>query len=588
MKYKKIFLSYLTAVTMASCNNLDVPPMNIVQDKDVFQSESGITAYMARLYTELPIEDFKFNRDNFDQWANIPSLSNCTGEMLLAMADMVWDSPSGDWCGAWRYGPVRNVNYFINEFPSYSNSFTSDQTNAWLGEAYFVRAYCYFSMVKRYGGVPIIKTVQNYPEQSLEELKVPRNTEQEVYDFVAEDLDKAIDLLPETAIAKGRVSKNIARALKSRAMLYAGSIAQYGQTQLNNILGIPMSEAKRYYEAAYEAAKSLEGKYSLYNKHADKFENYWKLFLDEDSPENIFCKYYKYPEYTHSFDVLHIPYQMRGAEGYSSRFCPTLDFVEMFDDVNGQSDWLKVGTTDNPVRYGKRMDLFKDVEPRLRGSVILPGDDFKNEEIDVQKGIYVSYPSGELLTSSDFNLMYKDKSVIGRSGMGPNETTCTGFLARKYQNPDIPKSQVILGKETQHWIDIRYAEILLNRAEAAFQIGKTDDALSCINLIRERAGAKLYTADQLTAKAIQKERRMELAFENHTYWDLRRWRIADSEINNRQFKALCPYYVYDEDRFIFKKEFVGPKYTFDVKVNYVKIPAGEISTNGKLVQNPGY
>lgn len=588
MKYKNIFLSCLMAVTMASCNDLDVPPMNIVQDQDVFQSESGITAYMARLYTELPIEDFKFNRDNFDQWADIPSLSNCTGEMLLAMADMVWDSPSGDWCGAWRYGPVRNVNYFINEFPTYSGSFTADQANAWLGEAYFVRAYCYFSMVKRYGGVPIIKTVQNYPEQSLEELKVPRNTEQEVYDFVAEDLDKAIDLLPETAIAKGRVSKNIARALKSRAMVYAGSIAQYGQLQLNNILGIPSSEAKRYYEAAYEAAKSLEGQYSLYNKHTDKFENYWNLFLDEDSPENIFCKYYKYPEYTHSFDVLHIPYQMRGAEGYSSRFCPTLDFVEMFDDVNGQSDWLKVGTVDNPVRYSQRMDLFKNVEPRLRGSVILPGDEFKNEEIDVQKGIYVSYPSGELLTSSDFNVMYKDKSVIGRSGMGPNETTCTGFLTRKYQNPNISKSQVIIGKETQHWIDIRYAEILLNRAEAAFQIGKADDALACINLIRERAGAKLYTADQLTAKAIQKERRMELAFENHTYWDLRRWRIADSEINNRQFRALCPYYVYDEGKYIYKKEFVGPKYTFDVKVNYVKIPTGEISTNDKLIQNPGY
>lgn len=587
MKCKNIFLGCILATAVA-CNSLDVPPMNIIQDKEVFQSESGITAYMVRLYSELPIEDFRFNAYGFDQFANTPSLSNCTGEMLLCMQDMLWDSPSGDWWQAWRYSSIRNVNYFLNEFPAYSNTFSADQANNWLGEAYFIRAYYYFSMAKRYGGMPIIKTVQNFPEQSIDELKVSRNSEQEVYDFVAQDLDEAIKLLPETSQASGRVNKNVALALKSRVMLYAGSIAQYGQMQLGNLLGIPASESKRYYEAAYDAAKALEGKYTLYNKYTDKFENYWRLFLDKDSPENIFCKYYKYPESVHSHDVLHIPYQMRGADGYSCRFNPTLDLVEMFDDVNGKSDWLNVGTADNPVRFEKRMDIFKNVEPRLRGSVILPGDEYKSEEIDVQKGIYVSYPSGELLTSSDFNAMYKDKSIIGKSGMGPNETTCTGFLIRKYQNPNIAKAQVLVNRSEGHWIDMRYAEILLNRAEAAFQIGKTDDALTCINQIRERAGAKLYTKEQLTAKSIQKERRMELAFENHTYWDLRRWRIADAEINNRQYKALSPYYVYSEGKYIFKKEFVGPKYTFDVKVNYVKIPTGEISVNDKLVQNPGY
>ena len=224
----------------------------------------------------------------------------------------------------------------------------------------------------------------------------------------------------------------------------------------------------------------------------------------------------------------------------------------------------------------------------MRGTVIFPGDEFKDEEIDIQKGIYASYPDGELFTSADFTAMYKDKAIIGRSGMGHNETTTTGFLLRKYQNPDIPQNELILWRDTKHWIDIRYAEVLLNRAEAAFALNKIDDALYCINQIRDRAGAKLYTKDQITLKNIQKERRMELAFENQTYWDLRRWRIADSEMNNRQFKALCPYYIYDEGKYIYKVEGVGPQYTFDVKVNYVKIPTDEISKNEKLVQNPGY
>lgn len=587
MNYKSIFLECLMVI-LASCNSLDVPPMNIIQDNEAFKSESGVTAYLVRLYQDLPIEDFNSNSSGFNQSYNYPNTSNYTGEMLLCMQDMVWDNIDGDKFQDWRYGSIRNVNYFLQHFPKYSTSFTTEQTNNWLGEAYFIRAYCYFSMVKRYGGVPIIKTVQNYPEQSIDELKVTRNSEKEVYDLIAEDLDEAIELLPENSQMTGRVNKNIAYALKSRAMLYAGSIAQYGKIQLDGLLGIPASDAKYYYELSYESAKALDNKYSLYNKYADKFENFWNLFLDEDSPENIFVKYYKYPEKTHSYDCVHIPYQMRGAEGYSSRLNPTLDFVMLFDDVNGEPLNFNIGTDQNPVRYEKRFDLFKDIEPRLRASVIFPGDIFKNEEIDVQKGIYTSYSNGELLTSADFNTLYNGKSIIGKSGMGNNETTITGFHIRKYQNPNMDKSVVLNSRSVQGWIDFRYAEILLNRAEAAFQLGYIDDALACINLIRERAGAKLYTSEMLTAELIQKERRMELAFENHAFWDLRRWRLIDTEINNRQFMALCPYYIFDEGKYIYKKEYVGPKYTYDVKFIYAKIPAGEIAKNNKLVQNPGY
>lgn len=582
MDYKKYIITIVTC-SVVSCNSLDIPPINIIQDEDVFQSEVGITAYISRLYAELPIEDFNYGRNGA-----YPALCNSTNEALLPPLDMVWDNPSGDWWQLWKYSTIRTVNYFIENISIYKDNFTEEQINNWLGEAYFIRAYTYFAMAKRYGGVPIIKQVQNFPEQSLEELKVSRNSEQEVYDFIAEDLNLAITLLPEFSLSKGRVNKYVAYALKSRVMLYAGSIAQFGKMQLGNLLGIPAEDANKYYLASYEAALKLEGKYSLYNKYSDKYENYWRLFLDEDSPENIFCEYFKYPEKTHSFDVLQVPFQLRGTGGYSSRFNPTLDFVLMFDGANGDSDWLKIGSEMDPTRYDHRMDAFSNAEPRLRGTVIFPGDEFKEEEIDIRKGIYESYPAGEVFTSGDFNTMYQDMPVIGKSGMGFGETTSTGFLVRKYQNPDEAKENLLFGRDDKHWIDIRYAEVLLNRAEAAFALGKIDDAFNCINQIRERAGAKLYTKDQITLKNIQKERRMELAFENQTYWDLRRWRIADIEMNNRQFKALCPYYIYDEGKYIYKIEGVGPYYTFDVKVNYVKIPTDEISKNEFLIQNPGY
>ena len=164
-------------------------------------------------------------------------------------------------------------------------------------------------MVNRYGAVPLVKEVKNYPETSIEELQIPRNTQQEGWDFVAEDLDRAIELLPEESLTQGRVNKYVAYGLKSRAMLYAASLCQFDTpvSGYEELLGMPASKAQSYYQAAYDAASKLDGKYSLYNKYTDKFENYWNLFLDEDNPEVIFAKYYKYPEYAHSWDVHQIP-----------------------------------------------------------------------------------------------------------------------------------------------------------------------------------------------------------------------------------------------------------------------------------------
>lgn len=591
MKMKKIVL-YLSMLCVGfSCNTLDVPPYNIIQDEQIFTSESGIEAYMASLYRDLPIEDFNFTVNGFGYYAAYPSTGNYSGELLASMSDMVWNSPNGDMLQMWQYDWVRKTNYFLQEFPNYSVNFPEDQANTWLGEAHFCRAYYYFEMVKRYGAVPLVTIAQNYPETSIEELQVPRTPEKDIYDFVAAELDSAIMLLPEQA-DRGRASKYVALAFKSRAMLYAASVAQFSTVPsgYENLLGIPQSEANHYFQLCFDAADQLEARFSLYRKYDDKFENYWRLFLDEDSEETIFVRNYRYPEYAHSWDSHMIPFQMRGADGYSSRLCPTLELIQLFENVNGEP--LSLQTTDEngtPIRFDDRMDIFKDAEARLRGSVIFPGDIFKGEVIDIQKGLYLSYPNGELLTSSTPGDAYKNVTISGRSGMGSNETTSTGFLVRKYQNPDMEQASVRQGYSEQDWIDIRYAEVLLNKAEAAFYLGKKADALEAINDIRDRAGAQLLTETQLTEDAIRKERRKELAFENHTYWDLRRWRIADQLMNNTTYHALCPYYIYDEQKYIYQVEAVGGLYTYDVKANYVKIPDSEIQKNPNLLpNNPGY
>lgn len=590
---KLISILFSSILLGTSCNTLDVPPINIIQDKDIFTSESGVTAYISSLYNDMPIQDLQATAWGFKNfWNSWPQGGHMSGELVNNMLFFVWDSPSGSMFQFWAYDRVRKINYLIENLPQYAPNFPESLVNTWLGEAYFCRAYYYFAMVNRYGAVPLVKEVKNYPETSIEELQISRNTQQEGWVFVAEDLDKAIELLPETSLERGRINKYVAYGLKSRAMLYAASLCQFDTpaSGYEELLGMPASKAQSYYQAAYDAASKLEGKYSLYNKYTDKFENYWNLFLDEDNPEVVFAEYYQYPEKTHSWDVHQIPFQIRGPEGYSGILNPTLEIVELFDDVEGNPFILKtVDEKGEPIRYDDPFDIFKGVEPRLRASVILPNDEYKGETIEIRKGIWTSYPDGELKTTSDFSVMYKDMPVMGKSGMGHNETTTTGFLVRKYQNPNMPNSQVIHGRSTTQFIEMRYAEILLNRAEAAFYLGKKQEALDLINQVRERAGAKLYTLNQLTEDNLRKERRMELVFENHSFWDLRRWRIADKLMNNKKYTALYPYYVYDEGKYIFTKEEVGTTYTYDVKVNYAKVPAGEISKNPNLLpDNPGY
>jgi hypothetical protein len=594
MKIIKLVLVSSILAILGACNTLDVPPMNIVGDKEAFSSESGITAYMARLYWDLPIEDFSANSGNIKGNPE-NNTQDYTGETLKCDPRRS-DLGGGDF-PYWDYVPIRTMNYFLQEIPNYTSNFTKAKIDAWTGEIYFLRAYHYFAMVKRYGGIPIVKKVLNYPEQSIEELKAPRNKEVECINFILSDLDEAIKLLPATSLATGRTNKNIANGFKSRVALYGASVAKYGEVQLNGVLGIPADQAKGYFQIAYDAAKAVNGLYSLYNKGGDLANNFSNIFLDQSSSENMWVKFYKYPDYGHSWELFMIPWQIRGAQNYSGRANPTLDFVEMFDDTDGNPFILNTGTDASPVFYANRIDLFAKAEPRLKGVVIFPGAEYKGDVIDVRKGIVkAGDPITTITSTNSFSDKYNDLTYQGLSGMGYNECTYTGFYIRKWLNPAIPRSDVSGSRTETPWIEMRYAEMLLNQAEAAMELNsfgdasKVDDAVSCIRQIRERAGAKrVYTAADLNINLVRKERKMELFFENKIFWDMKRWRTFDTEFSNREIKVLWPVYVWDQKKYYMKKTvFSDYKYTFQKMRYYQQIPVGEIQKNTLLVQNPGY
>lgn len=598
MRINKILVSALVmALSFYSCDYLDVPPINIIQDDEIFNSESGITSYMTTLYYDLPIEDFRYTQQGFNvSGKGQGRLPNVSGEAMCSSSDDISTIGDGTWWGCWDYGKIRRVNYFLKNFPAYKSNFQNTVlADAWMGEAHFIRAYCYFAMVKRYGGVPILREPQEYVGD-IESLKVPRDTEKACYDFIAEDLDKAFRLLPdnEEILGKGRATKYAALALKSRAMLYAGSIARYGTVDLNGLVGIDKALANDYFELAYKAVKELEKskKFSLYRKNSDKEKNFAELFLAEDSPENIFCKYFQRNVNAHGWDVYFVPYQYRG-NGFSSNMNPTLEFVEMFEHKDGTPANFAERAKD--TYFDDPSELFQNMDARFGGSIIYPNAIFKGEPCSIQKGLIIEDGSKKENATNYEEAVYTANDgqvyhIVGKSGSGNYSGNMTGFFMRKYLNENMPQSEVIENYSEQHWIEFRYAEALLNGAEAAVEMGQhLDDALLWINDIRSRADIKQLSLSDLTVDKVRHERRIELAFENHTYWDLRRWRIADKEIETKQYTGLCPYFDINKQKYIFEEVAANKYYyTFDVKMYYERIPDGEIAKNEKLKQNPYY
>lgn len=636
MKIYKYYLSVFILFVLGACVELDVPPMNVVQDKDIFSVPAGIQSYMARMYSELPFEDFKYcPARGFNQVNSYGAPSAITGEALCR--DQASSIPEQTPLWADAYALIREANYFLEALPKYTTNFSVADVKHWTGEAYFIRAYTYFALVKRYGGVPLIDKVLNYPDQTLDELKVPRSSEEEIYDFIASDFDKAISNMNETS-QSGRTNKFVAAAFKSRAMLHAGSISKYNQTTLfdNNhkqLCGISRAKASNYFKQSFDAAKLLEGKYNLYKqswKIDDKlaqYQNFVNLFIDSSSPENILVRSYAYPNSVHSYDAYNVPVQLQGPSGWSAELNPTLDFVEMFEGYPKNGDGTIKNLDDNGKYsfYTNTMDLFANAEPRLRASVILPGDLFKGEIIEIRRGIYTGslanglapllptgstspYPTANIVASAnDVQTPYTlpdgtKMNPAGRSGpfVSYNRCALSGFSIRKYLNPDLAKTLTVPDRSDQKWIEMRYAEVLLTRAEADCELaneGQSDydylgDAFDCINKIRERGGAALLANKQFLTdiNIVRIERRKELAFENKIWWDLKRWRIIDKEQNSRTYRTLNPFYAAGNGKYFFDVRLSDRnwRYTFDNRWYYQNIPVGELSKNTTLIQNPGY
>ncbi|MDR3093229.1 MAG: RagB/SusD family nutrient uptake outer membrane protein [Bacteroidales bacterium] len=615
-----------------ACVDLDVPPKGNVDDA-ILGSTEGAKTYLSLIYEQLPVWQFTQGTLAYDAAQAYSGESIDFRSFGLQVGGGTFTGRLSEWItAAWDYGAIRNVNYFLEIFPSYASSFPAQEASQYLAEAYFARAFRYFEMAKRFGGVPIVDKTTYYPDQSAEELKVPRNKEADVYDFILNDLDEAARHFTDDFKEKGRSNKWSALALKSRVALWAASIATFGPAGYpaghlykDGLTGVPTERAKEFYEIAYNAAKEVvnSGRYELYKAKwkagdaAAAEENYVQLFLDQTdgNKEMMFGVYYLDKNNRTMIEANWRPEQV--GRSYGNKPCPPVDMIERFEYADGtpvRFDEATIGSDAAPVFYNTTGEMFQNMEPRLRASIVVPDHFWNGPNPEEQGNIEIRYgivPSGGnlsgLLTAPTVTPKYPDDpddpnaiTIRGKSGVGTGDlgSTCTGFYLRKFLNPSTPVGLTMswdIGG-TSPWPEIRYAEVLLNIAEAAVELkelgdaSKMTEAATIINDLRERGGSfnRNFTAATLTRADVRSERRRELYVENKTYWDLSRWRVLHEEINNTQYRLLHPILFWDTQKYYMQVVPAGDNFrkTFNPQYYYQSIPG--TNTNEKLELNPGY
>lgn len=682
---KRIFIFFLISfLFFTACTDLDIAPKNIISDEDLLSSESGLEIYMARMYSNMPFEDFKYMAQwgiEFNSWLGAMGIEG-TGEALNR--DGICAAFTSERTAYWgkAFTLLRDANHLIETLPEYQSVYPEVTYNHYLGEAYFVRAFVFYAMAERFGGVPLVTKTIRYPAEQ-DELEVPRATEEETWNQVLADFDQAVALLQPTSPKSGYANKYVALAFKSEAMLYAGCVAKYNETVTGRLTGFGQktgvrvigfaedsweAASRKYFREAYLAAREVmaSGKYSLYMKKwaasdpEAQYRNMVDMFSDLSSPENIYVKEYTYPTMTHGYDAYSAPFIFRAP--LSSGTCPTLDFLELYDGFDRYPDGTVKVTTGSSntegdyLLYDSPMDFFKNAEPRLRAYVIFPGDMFKGKEIEIRAGIYTgaapihplfndySYAAAETryqqldaykqnpkslyLSPREGNsqeiVNYNGVDMTAAGANGPfydnGESCLTGLYGRKWLNAD-PSFVAGEGKSDQPFILMRYAEVLLNAAEAAAELslaGETSPdgsdfmqvATGAVNEIRERAGATLLsgsiTPDETGRNLVRKERRKELALEHKTKWDLRRWRVqhyegrdgfwgeirdkdAFSNSANYRFRGLYPFFSNQTGKYFFDARFQWTSlktFGYNIVDYYFAIPEGEVTKSPLIDQQP--
>lgn len=565
---KYIFYLSLGTFLLLGCSDdfLNRTPIDQISSEVVFEDEGLANAYLNNILGDLPTGHYlgpTFPSGVGFGWAFM--MASLTDEArsksgwtpvnsVLRVGAWNPQNTGGTGLDIWgrSYAAIRKANNFIEQMEqsTLSDSFIEET----VARARFVRAWFYFDLARRYGDVPLLTQAQSIDDPDI---MVGQTAQAEVYDFVADELADIVAALPDKSAAKaGEISKQAAIGLAARTLLFA----------------------KKYSAAATMADRLISGsEKDVLALHP----NYGELFTGTGgSSEAVYEILSLPPDVTHEFDRGNWPVRWRNDNG--GQTCPTQEFVDKYEMANGLPITDPASGYDPASPYTNR-------DPRFYASVFYHGAEFSE----------VSPSRGEPFIDMEWNAFNE-----GPGEQRDGNASITGYLVRKFVDPALGFAPENISKTT--WMEIRYAEILLIFAEAENEAnGPSQAVYNALNAIRARAGmpdlAQGMSQAEMRAAIIQ-ERAVELAFENHRWFDLIRWDMAEDVLNNTTFHGIRierktqptaaqggATHVFDPAELTFSTFPVSDRTQFFPSHNVLApIPQSEIDANPNLNQNPGY
>lgn len=539
-----------------SCSDyLDRETDSYIDKNMTFSSYERTSKYLVSIYTIIP--------DGLDRMGSGGMFDAATDDAEQALdASNVQSFNTGSWNAVYNpdnmwdrlYYGIRMASEFIENadlvnLDTYKND-PGNQTEyqnrlkdirIWKAEAQFLRAYFHFELLKRYGPVPIVTTPLsvngNYTGTT-------RPSMEECVSFISKECDNAASVLEVSPwrdnTALGHATKGAALALKSRLLLYAASPLYQDWTDISET-SLPSNQSQ--WEAAAAAAKAVIdlGQYTLNPFYTDLFTNNFQ------STEFIFIK--RYPANS-SFESYNFPISYGGKGGTN----PSQNLVDAYEMNDGTTfSWTDANLAAHP---------YKDRDARLNATIIVNGSQWKQNTVESWTG--------------------------GKDGAYTTNATKTGYYLKKYANESV--NILTGGGALGHtWPIFRLAEIYLNYAEALNECSPGHpDIAEYVNTVRSRADQpdlpSGLTQEQMRER-IRQERRIELAFEEHRAWDVRRWKIASSTLG----AALRGVTITKGDDGAFRYvPYTVERRTFLPKMYWYPIPQSELLKLKTWEQNPGW
>lgn len=589
----KVILVVSCVLLVSGCSKyLDQVPNDRITIEEVFRKKGPSEQYLANIYS--------YVNDEADQWNNNPWLGNCdegdiTWSKYNTYALNIGNISAGNalydkW--GYYYNGIRAATYFIAhideniEIRSLNGQTLIDQYKA---EARCLRAYYYFLLMRQYGPVVLAGDSVLAPDAPAAELQLPRSPYDDCVNYVSAQLDEAAAVLPlvpsmngqASDLAFGRATRGTALAIKSRLLLYAASPLYNGNTDLAGFKSqsgtgfISQSYDKEKWKKAADAAKAVIdlGLYSLYkDPSGDVMKSLQGVFSQAWNNEQIFSRK---SNGLGDWDVNCMPRQAGGWCGVAA----TQEQVDAYFMKDGKSIktsalYSEKGFTD--VAGVSVFNMYMNREPRFYRDVTYNNSIFQGGNMSGAAPIsfFVSGPNG-------------------KNGH-PTDWSKTGYLIRKNVAPQTNAGSGGTGQKQERPIIIfRLGEIYLNYAEALNEYSPgSPDIVNYINQIRQRAGIPLYGtgADALPLPASQQEmrdkiraeRRVELAFECHRWFDIRRWKIAADVMGDVHGMNI------NKDGNDFFNRVVSASHLFRQASIWFPISQYEMDRGKMIVQNPGW